>query len=108
MSVIQTLKMEVSVTFFRSYCNSSSCACKNEIIKQLINYRKNFPRGALMIRIFKNLENFYLRKLGRSKKKLLASQRVNMIANMMRKKTKSLRKSLPQKMKSQYKKKRSQ
>ena len=63
-----------------------------------------------MIRLFKNLENFYLRKLGRSKKKLPVSLKVNMIANTTRKKMRSLwslRKSLPPKMKSQYRKKRS-
>ena len=55
-----------------------------------------------MIRIFKNLGTFYPRKLGRSKKKLPVSLTVNMIANTTRKKMMSLRKSLPQKMKSQY------
>ena len=108
MSVVQTLKMEVSVTHFRSYSNSSSCACKNETIKQLTNFRKNFPKGVLMIRQFKNLVTFYRRKLGRSKKKLPVSLTVNMIANTTRKKMMNLRKSLPQKMKSQYRKKKSQ
>ena len=60
-----------------------------------------------MIRLFKNLENFYLRKLGRSKKKLPVSLKVNMIANTTRKKMRSLRKSLPPKMKNQYRKRRS-
>ena len=61
-----------------------------------------------MIRLFKISENFYQKKLGRSKKKLPVSLRVNMIANTMRKKMRSLRKSLPQKMKNQYRKKRNQ
>ena len=61
-----------------------------------------------MIKIFKNLGTFYPKKLGRSKKKLPVSLTVNMIANTTRKKMMSLRKSLPQKMKSQYRKKKSQ